>query len=252
MGAFNMGVKLKPLADQVVVVSGEGALGEAIARGAAAAGAAVVIIGRDESAARRVAAEINQSGGRAHPLSGDATDAQEAARLSRAAVARFGGFDTWINVAANELAASNVAHEAAAHYSERGGAVIDLSPGHRRLFGAAQRKALAEKGKVALTEIGLPKVFDPDAPLPHAARAALRAAGDVGRSRGMMIGLGVVGALGAVAAAAWFGRSQLASVARPMIRQQAMKAVMRHPVTAARLAARHPRQSFNLAKLALR
>ncbi|WP_091741633.1 SDR family NAD(P)-dependent oxidoreductase [Phenylobacterium immobile] len=248
-----MGLKLKPLAEQVVVVSGaDTAVGEAIARLAATAGAAVVLIGRDESVARRICAEINQEGGRAHPLAGDATDAQEASRLARAAVARFGGFDTWISVAANELAAANAAREAAAHYSERGGAVIDLAPGRRNIFGAAQRRALAEKGRVALSQISLPKDFDPEKPIPSAARTALRAAGEVGRNRGVLIGLGVVGALGATAAAAWFGRSALASAAAPMIRRQVTKAVMQRPAAAAKLAARHPRQTLSLAKLALR
>lgn len=248
-----MGVKLKPLAEQVVVVSGaDNAVGEAIARLAAAAGAAVVLIGRDESAARRISAEINQDGGRAHPLAGDATDAQEASRLARAAVARFGGFDTWINVAANELAAANAAREAAAHYSERGGAVIDLAPGRRNIFGAAQRKALAEKGRVALTQIPLPKDFDPEKPIPSAARAAIRAAGEVGKNRGLLVGLGVVGALGATAAAVWFGRGQLATAAAPLIRRGVTRAVMHRPLTAAKLAARHPRQTLGLAKLALR
>lgn len=248
-----MGVKLKPLAEQVVVVSGaDSAVGEAIAKLAAGAGAAVVLIGRDESAARRIAADINQDGGRAHPLAGDATEALEAGRLARAAVARFGGFDTWINVAANELAAGNMAREAAAHYSERGGAVIDLAPGRRNIFGAAQRRALAEKGKAVLTQIHLPKDFDAETKVPAAVRAALRAAGEVSRHRGLMVGLGVAGALGATAAAVWFGRGQLATAAAPIIRRQVTKAVMKRPVAAAKLAARHPREAMGLARLALR
>lgn len=263
-----MGLKLKPVSEQVVVVNGaDGAVGSAIARAAAEAGAAVVLIGRDETAARRVASEINQGGGRAHPLGGDATDAQEAARLARAAIARFGGFDTWINVVANELAAAHTAREAAAHYSERGGAVIDLHPGRRSLFGAAQRRDLAEKGKVKLTEIALPKAFDPAEPLPAAVRAVLHAmthtvsrlqvagpkrlsvASEAGKHRGLLLGVGLVGL---AAAAAWFGRAPLVAAARPRLRRAMARAVVRRPAMAARLAIRRPRQALGLARLALR
>lgn len=263
-----MGVKLKPVSEQVVVVSGaDAALGSSIARALAEAGAAVVLIGRDGTAARRAAAEINQAGGRAHPLSGDATDAQEAARLARAAIARFGGFDTWINVAVNELAAGNTAREAAAHFSQGGGAVIDLYPGRRSLFGAARRRDLAAKGRVVVSEIALPKAFDPAEPSPAAVRAVLyalkhgsprltvvgarrlSAASEAGKHRGLLLGAGLVGL---AAAAAWFGRAPLAAAAKPMLRRAATRAVARHPAMAARLAMRRPRQALGLARLALR
>ncbi|MCR5874835.1 SDR family NAD(P)-dependent oxidoreductase [Phenylobacterium sp. J426] len=93
-----MGAKLKPLDQQVVVVTGASSgIGLATARAFAAAGAAAVLVARNEVALRDACAEIEAAGGRAHFVAADVGIAEEVARVREAAIARFGGFDTWVN-----------------------------------------------------------------------------------------------------------------------------------------------------------
>jgi len=95
-----MPAKLKPLADQVIVITGASSgIGLTTARKAAKAGAAVVLVARNEQALQAVAEEINALGGRAHAVAADVGDAEAVEAAARAAIARFGGFDTWVNVA---------------------------------------------------------------------------------------------------------------------------------------------------------
>jgi short-subunit dehydrogenase len=91
-------VKLKPLADQVIVITGASSgIGLATARKAAGAGAAVVLASRNEGALRTICDEIAAAGGRAHPVVADVGEAADVEKIARAAVARFGRIDTWIN-----------------------------------------------------------------------------------------------------------------------------------------------------------
>ncbi|MDP3490147.1 MAG: SDR family oxidoreductase [Phenylobacterium sp.] len=93
-----MPVKLKPLSEQVIVITGASSgIGLATARRAAKAGAAVVLAARNEGALKTIAEEINAAGGRAHAVAGDVGDPAQVEAIARAAIARFGGFDTWIN-----------------------------------------------------------------------------------------------------------------------------------------------------------
>ena len=93
-----MPAKLKPLAQQVIVITGASSgIGLATARKAAKAGAAVVLAARNENALKAIAEEINAAGGRAHAVAGDVGDPADVEKIARAAIARFGGFDTWIN-----------------------------------------------------------------------------------------------------------------------------------------------------------
>jgi short-subunit dehydrogenase len=95
-----MSLKLKPLADQVLVVTGASSgIGLATARKAAKAGAAVVLAARNETALRAICDEISVAGGRAHPVVADVGEAADVEKIARAAVARFGRIDSWINVA---------------------------------------------------------------------------------------------------------------------------------------------------------
>ncbi|MFN3524331.1 MAG: SDR family oxidoreductase [Phenylobacterium sp.] len=90
--------QLKPLSEQVIVITGASSgVGLATARRAAEAGAGVVLAARNETALRQVCEEINGAGGRAHAVAGDVGDPADVAKIARAAVARFGRFDTWIN-----------------------------------------------------------------------------------------------------------------------------------------------------------
>lgn len=93
-----MRVRLKPLAQQVIVITGASSgIGLATARKAAQAGAAVVLVARNEEALREACAEIEAAGGRAHAVAADVGDPEDMARVTRETVARFGGFDTWVN-----------------------------------------------------------------------------------------------------------------------------------------------------------
>ncbi|MFT4934581.1 MAG: NADP-dependent 3-hydroxy acid dehydrogenase YdfG [Pseudoalteromonas distincta] len=93
-----MPVKLKPLSEQVIVITGASSgIGLTTARKAAKAGAAVVLASRNEEALKTIADEINAAGGRAHAVAGDVGDPAQVEAIARAAIARFGGFDTWIN-----------------------------------------------------------------------------------------------------------------------------------------------------------
>jgi NAD(P)-dependent dehydrogenase (short-subunit alcohol dehydrogenase family) len=93
-----MRAKLKPLDQQVIVITGASSgIGLATARRAAEAGAAVVLAARNEAALREVCEAINAEGGRALTVVADVGDPEDVARIARAAIARFGGFDTWVN-----------------------------------------------------------------------------------------------------------------------------------------------------------
>ncbi len=93
-----MRAKFKPLAEQIVVVTGAtSGPGLAVVRKAAEAGASLLLTSPDEAAVRKLAEEINAAGGRAHAVAADLSDPEACARVARATIARFGGFDTWIS-----------------------------------------------------------------------------------------------------------------------------------------------------------
>lgn len=93
-----MRIRLKPLSEQVVVITGASSgIGLALARLAAAAGARVVLCARNEPVLRQIAEEITAQGGQAHPVCADVGDPEAVALVRRAAVARFGRIDAWVN-----------------------------------------------------------------------------------------------------------------------------------------------------------
>jgi len=255
--------KSKPLAEQVIIVAGAGsALGQAVARRAAEAGAAVLLTSPDEPLVRRVTEEINAGGGRAHAVVADASDANAVARVARAAIARFGGFDSWIHAGGEDRAAVNGAYEAATQSRAAGGpgAVIHLAA---KALPAETRRILRRAG-VFLTHVALPAGELKDVEI--AAASALHAIvnpvrrmaiGQNGkltlysqarRRRGVLAGVGLLAVAGA---AVWIGRGKLAALARPplvrAVRPLALRAVRRRPLQAAKLALRHPRQALRIA-----
>jgi NADP-dependent 3-hydroxy acid dehydrogenase YdfG len=88
-----------PLAQQTLVITGASSgIGLAVAEQAAAAGAQLVIAARDRIALEDIATRLEQSGARAVlPVACDVGQADQVKELARAAIERFGGFDTWIN-----------------------------------------------------------------------------------------------------------------------------------------------------------
>ena len=93
-----MSVKLKQLADQVIVITGStSGIGLVTARLAAKRGARLVLNARNAPALQRIANEINQAGGQAIEVAGDVGRFEDVRRIADAAVQRYGGFDTWVN-----------------------------------------------------------------------------------------------------------------------------------------------------------
>jgi NAD(P)-dependent dehydrogenase (short-subunit alcohol dehydrogenase family) len=90
--------KLRPLSEQVMVITGASSgIGLVAARRAAAAGAAVVLAARNTAALETLAAEITAAGGRALAVTTDVGRLDDVERLAATAVAEFGRFDTWVN-----------------------------------------------------------------------------------------------------------------------------------------------------------
>jgi short-subunit dehydrogenase len=92
---------LKPLAQQVVVITGASSgIGLATARLAVRRGARVVLVARSRDALQQLVGEIVDAGGQAVAVAADVTLESDVTRVAVEATAAFGGFDTWINNAA--------------------------------------------------------------------------------------------------------------------------------------------------------
>jgi short-subunit dehydrogenase len=92
---------LKPVDEQVIVITGASSgIGLVTARRAAARGACVVLAARNESDLRDAVSSIRRAGGRASYVVADVADAAAVEAIARAAIADFGRIDTWVNNAA--------------------------------------------------------------------------------------------------------------------------------------------------------
>jgi short-subunit dehydrogenase len=93
-----MSINLKPIEEQVVVITGASSgIGLATALGAARRGASVVLTARSEATLAEVADTIVRAGGRAIHVAADAAQRAALQMVADAAIARFGRIDTWIN-----------------------------------------------------------------------------------------------------------------------------------------------------------
>lgn len=96
-----MSIRLKPLNEQVIVITGASSgIGLATARLAARRGASVVLVARNEHDLERIVAEIEQDGGRAAYAVADVADAQAVDGVAESAIRAFGRIDCWVNGAA--------------------------------------------------------------------------------------------------------------------------------------------------------
>ncbi|HSO02225.1 MAG TPA: SDR family oxidoreductase [Gaiellaceae bacterium] len=87
----------RPLADQVVVISGASSgIGRATARAAAERGAKVVVSARNGEALDAAVREIEERGGEGLAVTGDATSLVDAESLCARAAERFGRIDTFV------------------------------------------------------------------------------------------------------------------------------------------------------------
>ncbi|GAA2363022.1 SDR family oxidoreductase [Dactylosporangium salmoneum] len=92
------GPRLRPIEEQTVVITGASSgIGLVTARMAAARGARLVLVARNEEALRTLCDEIQEAGGEAAFVVADVGRRDDVARVARTAVETFGGFDTWVN-----------------------------------------------------------------------------------------------------------------------------------------------------------
>ena len=93
-----MSVPLRPLDQQVVVITGASSgIGLVTARRAAQRGATVVVAARNAEALDQLVAEVRASGGQALAVVADVGRQEDVARVAAAAIAEYGRFDTWVN-----------------------------------------------------------------------------------------------------------------------------------------------------------
>jgi NADP-dependent 3-hydroxy acid dehydrogenase YdfG len=93
-----MAVSLKPLDQQVIVITGASSgIGLATAEAAAKEGAKLVLASRSAKALQEIATRINANGGEAVHVVADVGDRSQVERIAEAALSRFGRIDTWIN-----------------------------------------------------------------------------------------------------------------------------------------------------------
>lgn len=90
--------KLKPLDEQVIVITGASSgIGLATAQTAAQAGATLVLAARSEARLAEIAGAINEEGGNAIHVVADVGRFEDVRRIADTAIERYGRIDTWIN-----------------------------------------------------------------------------------------------------------------------------------------------------------
>ncbi|WP_419815560.1 SDR family oxidoreductase [Glacieibacterium sp.] len=93
-----MSITLKPLDQQVMLITGASSgIGLVTAKAAAAKGASVMLVARNEAALQQAVAEIEAAGGTADYAVADVGIAADVEAAADKAVQRFGRIDTWVN-----------------------------------------------------------------------------------------------------------------------------------------------------------
>ena len=182
-----MAIKLKPLREQVIVITGASSgIGLATAHAAAKKGARLVLAARNGEALHHIMQQINGMGGEAIYVTADVGRQQDVQHIADAALHHFGGFDTWINNAGVSIYGrlDEVSDEdnrrlfdtnfwgtvygsqmAAMHLRQRGGAIInvgsvvsDLSMPMQGMYSASKHavKGFTDALRIELEEDGAP------------------------------------------------------------------------------------------------
>lgn len=93
-----MQINLKKIEEQAIIITGAtSGIGLTTARMAAKRGAKLVFAARSENALRKLAEEINSTGGEAVSVVADVGSYEDVKKIAGKAVEIFGGFDTWVN-----------------------------------------------------------------------------------------------------------------------------------------------------------
>lgn len=93
-----MPIKLKPIKDQVIVITGASSgIGLATALEAGRRGARVVLASRDETDIQKAVEQITSAGGQALAVAADVADQGAMESLAEQAVVAFDRIDTWVN-----------------------------------------------------------------------------------------------------------------------------------------------------------
>jgi short-subunit dehydrogenase len=93
-----MKVRLKPLKQQVIVITGASSgIGLATARMAAKKGARLVLAARSEGDLQQLVEQIGGDGGQATYVVADVGSEADVRRIAEKALSTFGRFDTWVN-----------------------------------------------------------------------------------------------------------------------------------------------------------
>ena len=94
-------MKLKPIREQVIVITGAtSGNGLATAQAAVKRGAAVVLAARNADALAEIASEMRRYGGRVAAATADVASSDAVEQIAQVAIDSFGGFDSWVNNAA--------------------------------------------------------------------------------------------------------------------------------------------------------
>jgi NAD(P)-dependent dehydrogenase (short-subunit alcohol dehydrogenase family) len=97
-------LRLKPLAEQVVVLVGASSgIGREAALAFAARGARVVVAARGRDDLASLVQEIEAAGGRATAVAADVSRYEDVERIASTAVEAYGGIDTWVHLASVTL-----------------------------------------------------------------------------------------------------------------------------------------------------
>lgn len=100
-------MKLKPIAQQVVVIVGASSgIGREAALQFAKRGATVIVAARSQAGLDSLVAEIQQTGGNATAIVADTADFEQVKAIADKAIAQHGRIDTWVQNAAIEIYAS--------------------------------------------------------------------------------------------------------------------------------------------------
>lgn len=93
-----MNISLKPIHEQVIVITGASSgIGLATARAAAKKGARLVLASRNKQALQQIEDDINRNGGEAVHVVADVGNKKDVQQIAATAIEHFGGFDTWVN-----------------------------------------------------------------------------------------------------------------------------------------------------------